>query len=104
MAHFAEKGLHDADWSGSLPGEPPSCACGYNGTPEECANSRDGWFYIEDVMYLGTRDEERGPCPAKVLAVLGLPEPVMLPCGLLARHVGPHHYRIEWTDDKGGDQ
>lgn len=33
-------GRHGADWSDSLPGEPPSCACGYNGTPEECVASR----------------------------------------------------------------
>lgn len=36
------------------------------------------------------------PCPAKVKAVLGLPSPVMLPCGLLDGHDGPHRYRIEW--------
>jgi len=31
---------HGPDWFDSLPGEPPSCACGFNGTPEECAASR----------------------------------------------------------------
>lgn len=31
---------HGDDWSGSLPGEEPSCRCGYNGTPDECAASR----------------------------------------------------------------
>lgn len=30
---------HGPDWSDSLPGEPPSCRCGYNGTPEECEAS-----------------------------------------------------------------
>ena len=35
---------HGPDWSDSLPGEPPSCVCGFNGTPEECAawRSADG--------------------------------------------------------------
>lgn len=32
---------HGADWSGSLPGEGPSCVCGYNGTPEDCASARN---------------------------------------------------------------
>lgn len=31
---------HGPDWSGSMPGEPPSCQCGYNGTPEDCEASR----------------------------------------------------------------
>jgi len=31
---------HGPDWSDSLPSEPPSCDCGYNGTPEECAAFR----------------------------------------------------------------
>jgi hypothetical protein len=30
---------HGPDWTDSLPGEPPSCRCGYNGTPEECASA-----------------------------------------------------------------
>lgn len=28
---------HGPDWTDSLPGEPASCRCGFNGTPEECA-------------------------------------------------------------------
>lgn len=38
------------------------------------------------------------PCPATVEAVLGLPEPVTLPCGKLDGHDGEHEYRIGWTD------
>lgn len=36
-------------------------------------------------------------CPAKVWAVLGLEEPVRLPCGLLDGHDGNHVYHIEWS-------
>lgn len=38
---------HGADWTDSLPGEPPSCRCGYNGTPEECAASRTDRAAVE---------------------------------------------------------
>lgn len=38
------------------------------------------------------------PCPATVEAVLGLPEPVTLPCGKLDGHDGEHEYWIGWTD------
>lgn len=31
---------HGPDWSDSLPNEPSSCRCGFNGTPEECASYR----------------------------------------------------------------
>lgn len=36
-------------------------------------------------------------CPARTAAVLGFPEPAMIPCGLLVGHEGPHRYQIEWS-------
>lgn len=38
-------------------------------------------------------------CPSKVLAVLGLDEPTVLPCIGIEGHIGTHRYLIEWSDD-----
>lgn len=31
---------HGPDWADSLPDEGPTCRCGFNGTPQECAAFR----------------------------------------------------------------
>jgi len=35
-------------------------------------------------------------CPATVVAVLGLPKPVTLPCSSFVGHRGGHYYMIAW--------
>lgn len=37
------------------------------------------------------------PCRAGTTAVLGVPEPSTVRCGLLADHEGRHEFRIEWA-------
>lgn len=40
------------------------------------------------------------PCPSRVTAVLGFPEPTVIPCGDVAGHHGRHHYEITWANEE----
>lgn len=38
------------------------------------------------------------PCLSRFAAILGFPQPTILPCGLAAGHAGRHRYEAEWGD------
>lgn len=40
-SHPAEHGADWTDWGIDHPEEGPSCKCGYNGSPEECAKAQN---------------------------------------------------------------
>lgn len=78
------------------------CDCGW--VEDESQLYPGGGHWAETCPQCGSLLRRNGPCPAKVEAVLGLPEPVTLPCGNLEGHEGPHEYRITWTDSEGRDE
>lgn len=76
------------------------CACPTETHEPDCPNLRNDWHCIGATMYRG-RVRDHVPCPARetvYLSASDYPNGVVLRCGLLDDHYGPHVVHMGWSD------